>query len=298
MSTQLAYTVAQNVVGMYRDPDTSSEMVSQAIFGDTVQSLAAEGRFTYVRTADHYEAWILTRWLSPHDDAVDYVHTTIAPLFATVVSEPEHSAEIVTRLTVGSRVILGRERVRGDYVPLRMPGGLTAYTHSGNISLTFERGPEEFSLAGAVGGRAMAVEALGEHLTMAARQFIGTPYLWGGTTPFGLDCSGFTQLVYRINGIQLLRDAHLQIDDRRFGAVHSDGGLDNSALAPGDLLFFGKTDHKITHVGMALGDATFIHSAGSGRGVAISSCGDPEFNSTFAGARRLLPDSNLAVEAA
>jgi len=293
MNARAAYTVAQNVVGMYRDPETSSELVSQAIFGDTVQSLGAEGRFTHVRTADHYEAWVLTRWLSPHDDAADYVHTTIAPLFAAVVSQPEHSAEIVTRLTVGSRVILGRERVRGDYVPLRMPGG-----HLGNISLTFEHGAEEFSLAGALSGRAIAVEALGEHLTLAAKQLIGTPYLWGGTTPFGLDCSGFTQLVYRINGIQLLRDAHLQIDDHRFGTVDSDGGLDNSALAPGDLLFFGKTDHKITHVGMAMGDATFIHSAGSGRGVAISPCSDPEFKSSYAGARRLLPDANLAVEAA
>ena len=93
--------------------------------------------------------------------------------------------------------------------------------------------------------RADLIAALGRNITETAKRFIGTPYLWGGCTPFGIDCSGLTQLAYKLNGIQLLRDAHLQFADRRFRRVEEGQSLDTAILEDGDLVVFSRrTDKK------------------------------------------------------
>jgi cell wall-associated NlpC family hydrolase len=101
------------------------------------------------------------------------------------------------------------------------------------------------------------------NLVKTARQFMGIPYLWGGTSPKAVDCSGYTKTVYFMNGIILPRDASQQddigmlVDDQKYF----------SRLLPGDLLFFGSaptdsTEEKVVHVGMWIGNMKFIHSSG------------------------------------
>jgi cell wall-associated NlpC family hydrolase len=121
------------------------------------------------------------------------------------------------------------------------------------------------------------------------RTFLGTPYLWGGSSSFGLDCSGFVQLAYRLAGVTLRRDADIQRSDERFLPVEvRDVAKAGDDLQPGDLVFFGKPD-KITHVGMHFEGNRFIHSAG-GAGVIVSEWGDDRYSPGFVDARRLDPE--------
>jgi len=91
-------------------------------------------------------------------------------------------------------------------------------------------------------------------LVQFSQKFLELPYAWGGRSSFGYDCSGFVQMLYAQIGINLQRDSRQQILDRRFQAIAL------NQLEPGDLIFFGKSEQKIMHVGMYIGEGRFIQS--------------------------------------
>lgn len=294
--------VSQNVVSMYAEPESGTELVSQAVLGSPVRVLEIRDRFSLIEGEDCYQGWVLSRWLAEPIDTSDYRKTTVATLICEVHTGPSHESPLRTKLTAGAPVVIDRQAEVGEYVPLLLPTGETAFTHRLHLTSTYQ--PEEKLDLNALPAHAKraVLSGLIEGIGETARRFVGTPYLWGGTTPFGIDCSGFVQLVYRLNGLLLLRDANLQRDDKRFTAIEDGKTMEQAALAPGDLLFFGRREGadapRITHVGMALGDGTFIHSAGSGRGNLITSCSDPEFAASYIDARRLSPDSDLSIDSA
>ena len=110
--------------------------------------------------------------------------------------------------------------------------------------------------------RKAARQPTAENIERTARSFIGRPYLWGGNSPKGFDCSGFTKTVFFLNGIDLMRDSSQQA--RQGVEVPLDGDL--SQLKKGDLLFFGRRPRRggperVVHLGIYLGDKLFIHSS-------------------------------------
>ena len=111
-----------------------------------------------------------------------------------------------------------------------------------------------------------------------AMRFGGVPYVWGGETPAGFDCSGFVQYVFRQIGINLPRTADVQYEMGRKGL--------QSELQPGDLVFFETYEPGASHDGIYVGEGKFI-AANSGTGVAVVSLGDPYWSSRYLGARRL-----------
>jgi len=128
-------------------------------------------------------------------------------------------------------------------------------------------------------------EYLAEHpaaqgLLDEAKNYLGVPYLWGGTTPAGFDCSGFVQYVCRANGITIPRVA----DDQ----LHGPGEyISKSQLQPGDLVFFGSGNYA-SHVGMYVGEGMMIHAPSSGKVIQYTSIDSSYYSSRFIGARRVV----------
>ena len=119
--------------------------------------------------------------------------------------------------------------------------------------------------------------ALASKLTSSAMRFLGTPYVFGGTSAGGFDCSGFTQHVFAMAGFRLPRTA-----DAQYYASARIGGTPK----PGDLVFFQTYERGPSHVGIALGDGRFVH-ASSSRGVTISSLGESYWSARYLGAKRV-----------
>jgi hypothetical protein len=185
----------------------------------------------------------------------------VLPLWANLRYLPD--SRTAARLTAyaGSRLPLAKRRER--WVGLRLPDGAIGWT--------------EAHRARPWPGTAVIAPEPGV-IVATAKLFLGVPYLWGGCAPLGIDCSGFVQLVWRLNGVPLPRDAHQQAE------CGADKAL--SDIRDGDLLFFGEPGGKITHVAICLDGRHMIHAAG-GDGVRINSLADEPYGRLVRFARRI-----------
>lgn len=217
-----------------------SELVDQLRFGERVTVLAQAGGWLFVQAReDHYFGWVR----EPELVATDEVPASgvIRVALATLRAAPRADAPAIEALPAGTWVEPGERR--GDFVavPGAWPPGHAplrgAWVHVDD-------------LAGADSLPRRAPD--GEDLVTTARAFLDVPYLWGGVSARGLDCSGFVQLAYRLCGVVLMRDADQQ---------STQGRHVEAAERAGDLLFFGT---PVDHVGLASGSGRMIHEPGGG----------------------------------
>ena len=150
---------------------------------------------------------------------------------------------------------------------MRLPSGDTGYVQAGDVKAVDPAAPRR--------------RGSPEDLVATARRFLGVPYLWGGMTVHGIDCSGLVSRVYHANGSDLPRDADQQFADPDADPVEA------PALRPGDLLFFGSDAKNITHVGLYAGDGRFIDATTHETPVVREDrLDDPHWSSIYQGARR------------
>jgi gamma-D-glutamyl-L-lysine dipeptidyl-peptidase len=266
--------VLGTVENMYSGASPDKDVVSQALLGQIVAILEAQDGFARIETPDRYAGWVPASALFEYPDpkAPRYgAHGLLAEvtsLMANVYRDPDVTrARPKTLAPLGARleVVQPAEDPQKRWITVRLPSAETAYVQSGDVRLLEAGTP-----------RPRGSEA---DLVATARRFSGVPYLWGGMTVHGLDCSGLTSRVYGVNGIDLPRDADLQFDDPRARAV------ERADLRPGDLVFFGQK--KITHVGMYVGDGRFINATTHTRpDVHEESLDDPYWVALYRGARR------------
>jgi cell wall-associated NlpC family hydrolase len=266
--------VVAAVENMYAAPDDSVEVVSQATLGQVVDVVEASGAFDRVRTPDGYEGWLPRTAVSVYADraAPRYARAgrvvEVTSLMAYLYRDADvETARPLTSAPLATRLEVAADGPGEDWLTVRLPSGGTACVQAGDVK------PVD---PGAPRGRGSPEEVLA-----TARRFLGVPYLWGGMTARGLDCSGLVSRVYLANGVALPRDAGLQFDSPALAPV------DRADLRPADLVFFGRGPKAITHVGLYVGDGRFISATTHGvPGVHEDRLDDPHWVSAYQGARR------------
>lgn len=283
--------VARNVCDLYADP-LQSERVSQAVLGQIVSQTSESQEYLHVETGDLYKGHVRRHALVACGNDVlggKQKRKQVRALFAPVRVRPHKRGELITTLVMSSVVaVIGSHR---QYSKVQLPDGAQGYVRTCELARVVS------PLTGRLTGCTIS-GATRRAMNIAAR-LVGTPYLWGGCTPYGIDCSGFVQLCYGMAGLPMLRDAYMQFDDARWQPVAVGSAFADAELAAGDLVFFGKRTAsgetaKVTHVGMILPDGRIIHSAG-GYGVVIEERYQHRLCSSYLGARRLCPKAVAAL---
>jgi cell wall-associated NlpC family hydrolase len=267
------------VANMYSHPSDKSDVVSQAIYGSNVKLLVARGEWSRIQTDDRYKGWVPSRHLriilSGNGYATSGSIIQVDSLFANVYNEPDVTKhKPVVTIPFGAR--LERVAEASDaaskapakptyegWIQVYLPDRRNAWIQASDVIAD----PKPMSIP--------------ESIELGKR-FLGLPYLWGGRSSFGFDCSGFTQMLVRARGITMPRDADQQ------AAWSGVVPVERNDLQPGDLLFFGASAKSITHTGMYIGDGQFIQDTTNGHPVVqISRLDDDPWTKLLVACRRI-----------
>lgn len=215
-----------SVLPLRAEPSHRSEMVSQILFGEYLKVLETKDEWSYIQLEqDTYKGWVESFQIT----------AVTKQEFDKINQNPKvKTIDNLTTITINNTKLT---LVKGSNLP---------FYSDGTFLFKGERIPFTASV---VSGNQNT-----EYLVETAHSYINTPYLWGGKNPLGVDCSGFSQIVYHLNGITIHRDASQQAKQGKLVAFLSEA-------KPGDLAFFDNDKGNITHVGIILENEKIIHAA-------------------------------------
>ncbi|MBW7888442.1 MAG: C40 family peptidase [Bacteroidetes bacterium] len=281
--------VIVSVANMRSVPEESAELASQVLMGHLVKLWKKKSGYYLAQSPDQYLGWVDNEQVIPVTQAEAEAWKNAKKVFVKayfnyVRSEPKNDAFPVCDITGGG--ILKDEGKQGSWRKISLADGRTGFLPDEDVMQYSDWGTKLHPLA--------------DNIERTGKYLMGVPYLWGGTSTKGVDCSGFTKTVYLLNGLQLNRDANQQAEQ----GVAVEPGAHFENLKKGDLIFFGRRGdetkpERITHVGIYLGNQEFIHSSSR---VHISSFdpSSPIFDEgnlkRFIRARRVIPSLSQLKE--
>ncbi|MBD3287971.1 hypothetical protein GF337_04135 [candidate division KSB1 bacterium] len=236
---------------MRRNPGVSAELINQSMMGAEVRVLRnkdddVSSWWFLCQTEDDYLGWMMKSSLAMGNR--DFIEDwrmkdklIVIVNYAQVFEKKSDDSRVVSDVVRGN--ILAITDKSWKWYEVETPDGRKGFIRKKFV----EKKEDHFE-----------DRAVTENILNTAFQYLGAPYLWGGASIKGADCSGFTQSVFKFNGILLPRDANMQVNEGE--EVPLTNNL--SHLQPADLLFWGRNEDRITHVGIYIGDKRFIHSDG------------------------------------
>ena len=217
------------VIPLRAEANDRSEIVSQVLFGEHFEITETQQQWSKIRLQfDRYEGWV---------DSKQY----------QIISEKSFEALSKDAIILNSDLVEYVTNPQNVLLPIPLGASLSFLHHS-------EINVENFEFEGL---RTSGVKSKSD-LIATAYLYLNAPYLWGGKTAFGIDCSGFTQMVYKLNGYNLLRDASQQSSQGEALSF-----IEESEA--GDLAFFDNEEGKIIHVGIIMDNNYIIHASGKVR---------------------------------
>jgi hypothetical protein len=206
-----------------------SEIVSQVLFGEHFEILEQLKQWSFIKMQyDGYEGWVDSKQFQLISESSFNQLSTEAIIL---------NADLIEYVTAASNLL----------IPIPLGSSLSFINHNEINTSNFD-----------FEGTRTSGEKNKEYLINTAFMYLNAPYLWGGKTPFGIDCSGFTQMVYKLNGYKLLRDASQQ-------STQGEALSFIEESQPGDLAFFDNEEGNIIHVGIIMDDNYIIHASGKVR---------------------------------
>ena len=234
--------VKTNLTGLYEEPTFGKALASELYYGTDLEVLEEKQHWVLTRQNDGYLGWAYRPYLGEGAPPT-ITHLILAPV-TEVHAEPDEKSAIITRLVSGTGGFLEGARDGWSRVSANKTGWIpTKYLRALNDL------PD-------------TLEERRKTMIEDSQRMIGIPYLWGGTSGNGIDCSGFARLLHRWVGVEIPRDADMQ---------YTAAKPVEPPFEAGDLFFFASEDshRKITHVGISLGGWTMIHSSRRNNGVYI-----------------------------
>ena len=239
-----------SVANLRSNPKHSAELATQATLGTPVRVYKKEENWYYIQTPDKYLSWVNVGGIVLMDEEEAKQYKSTAKLIYTQTAgysyQDTEATQRVSDLVAGDIIEMTGET--DDFFEVQYPDGRKAVVRKE------ESEPYDIWLE--------KLEPTQESLVATSKTLMGVPYLWGGTSTKGMDCSGFTKTIFFLNGMVIPRDASQQVHTGK--AIDSVKNFDK--LQKGDLLFFGReatdsTTEKVVHVGMWIGNNEFIHAS-------------------------------------